>query len=134
MNRRTLYDLLATVSLAVAGVGAILAAAGAVLQQVISVAAATLCTLVFLVPGLYFLAYARRLKARDLALAHAAAYATARGTLDVEDLATELSVSGEVAVKILRTAIREGHLRGRFDERGRFVAENPGPEPGGGPP
>src|SRR5207249_9498441 len=79
VNRRTWYDLLATVSLALAGVGAILAAAGAVLQQVISVAAATLCTLVSLVPGLYFLAYARRLSARDLALAHAAAYATARG-------------------------------------------------------
>ena len=135
MNRRTWYDLLATVSLAVAGVGAIFAGAGAVLQQVISVAAATLCTLVFLVPGLYFLAYARRLNARDLALAHAAAYATARGTLDVNDLATELSVSGEVAAKILRTAVREGHLRGRFDERGRFVvAETPGPGLGGGPP
>ncbi len=134
MNRRTWYDLLATVSLAVAGVGAIFAAAGAVLQEGISVAAATLCTLAFLVPGLYFLAYARRLNARDLALAHAAAYATARGTLDVNDLATELSVSGEVAARILRTAVREGHLRGRFDERGRFVAETPGPGPGGGPP
>ncbi len=123
MNRRTFYDLLATTSLAMAGVGGILAALGAVLQQVISVAAATLCTLAFLVPGLYFLAYTRRLKARDLALAHAAAYATARGTLEVKDLAAELSVSGEVATKILRTAVREGHLRGRFDERGRFVAE-----------
>ena len=134
MNRRTWYDLLATASLALAGVGAILAAAGAVLQQVIGVAAATLCTFIFLVPGLYFLAYARRLKARDLALTHAAAYATARGTLDVNDLATELSVSSEAAMRILRTAVREGHLRGRFDERGRFVAETPGPEPGGGPP
>ena len=134
MNRRTLYELLATSSLAIAGVGGILAAAGAVLQQVISVAAATLCALVFVVPGLYFLAYARRLKARDLALAHAAAYATARGTLDVKDLAAELSVSGEVAAKILRTAVREGHLRGRFDERGRFVAETDGPGPGGRSP
>ena len=134
MNRRTWYELLATASLALAGVGAILAAAGAVLQQVISVAAATLCTLIFLVPGLYFLAYARRLKARDIALAHAAAYATARGTLDLNDLATELSVSGEVATRILRTAVREGHLRGRFDNRGRFVAETPGPKSGGDPP
>lgn len=131
MNRRTWYELLGTVSLALAGVGAVFAGAGAVLQQVISVAAAALCALVFLVPGLYFLAYARRLKARDLALVHAAAYATARGTLDVKDLATELSVSGEAATRILRTAVREGHLRGRFDERGRFVAETPGPEPGG---
>jgi len=134
VNRRTLYELLATSSLAIAGVGGILAAAGAVLQQVISVAAATLCALVFVVPGLYFLAYARRLKARDLALAHAAAYATARGTLDVKDLAAELSVSGEVAAKILRTAVREGHLRGRFDERGRFVTETNGPGPGGRTP
>jgi hypothetical protein len=134
VNRRTLYELLATTSLAIAGVGGILAAAGAVLQQVISVAAATLCTLVFLVPGLYFLEYAQRLKARDLALAHTAAYATARGTLDVKDLAAELSVSGEVATKILRTAVREGHLRGRFDERGRFVAETNGPGTGGRTP
>jgi len=118
-----LYDLLGTVSLALAGVGGILAATGAVLQQLISVAAATLCAFLFLIPGLYFLGYARRLKARDLALVHAAAYATARGTIDVQDLAEELSVSSQAATNILRTAVREGHLRGRFDERGRFVAE-----------
>ena len=104
---------------------------GAVLQQLISVAAATLCAFLFLIPGLYFLGYARRLKARNLALVHAAAYATARGTLDIQDLAAELSVSREVATTILRTAVREGHLRGRFDERGRFVAETNGPGPGG---
>jgi len=126
-----LYDLLGTVSLALAGVGGILAAAGAVLQQLIGVAAAMLCAFLFLIPGLYFLGYARRLKARDLALAHAAAYATARGTLDLQDLAAELSVSREVAMNILRTAVREGHLRGRFDERGRFVAETNGPRAGG---
>jgi len=126
-----LYDLLGTVSLALAGVGGILAAAGAVLQQLISVAAATLCAFLFLIPGLYFLGYARRLKARDLALAHAAAYAAARGTLDLQDLAAELSVTREVAMNILRTAVREGHLRGRFDERGRFVAETDGPRAGG---
>ncbi len=131
MSRRILYDLLGTVSLALAGVGGILAAAGAVLQQLIGVAAATLCAFLFLIPGLYFLGYARRLKARDLALAHAAAYATARGTLDLQDLAAELSVSREVAMNILRTAVREGHLRGRFDERGRFVAETNGPRAGG---
>jgi hypothetical protein len=117
-------------SLALAGVSGILAGAGAVLQQVISVAAATLCAFVFLVPGLYFLAYARRLGSRDLALAHAAAYAVTRGTLELSDLAAELSVSGEVAARILRTAVREGHLRGRFDERGRFVAEANGPAAG----
>src|SRR5207247_8817375 len=82
---------------ALAGGAGLRAAAGAVLQQLISVAAATLCAFLFLIPGLYFLGYARRLKARDLALVHAAAYATARGTIDVQDLATELSVSREVA-------------------------------------
>ena len=127
MNRRTLYEVLATISLAVAGVSGILAGAGAVLQQVISVAAATLCAVVFLVPGLYFLAFARRLGSRDLVLAHAAAYAVTRGTLEVSDLAAELSVSDAVAARILQTAVREGHLRGRFDERGRFVAEPNGP-------
>ena len=131
MNRRTLYEVLATTSLALAVVGGILAGAGAVLQQVISVAAATLCAIVFLVPGLYFLAYSRRLRSRDLALAHAAAYAVTRGTLEVTDLAAELSVSNEVAARILRTAVREGHLRGRFDDRGRFVAEPNGSAPGG---
>jgi hypothetical protein len=45
----------------------------------------------------------------------------------VSDLAAELSVSDEVAARILGTAVREGHLRGRFDERGRFVAEPNGP-------
>ena len=131
MNRRTLYEVLATTSLALAVVGGILAGAGAVLQQVISVAAATLCAIVFLVPGLYFLAYSRRLRSRDLALAHAAAYAVTRGTLEVTDLAAELSVSNEVAARILRTAVREGHLRGRFDDRGRFVTEPNGSAPGG---
>jgi hypothetical protein len=134
VNRRTLYEVLATTSLAVAGVSGILAGAGAVLQQIVSVAAATLCAFVFLVPGLYFLAYARRLGSRDLALAHAAAYAVTRGTLELSDLAAELSVSGDVAARILRTAVREGHLRGRFDERGRFVAEPNGPAPGGRTP
>lgn len=134
MNRRTLYEVLATVSLSVACVAGILAGAGAVLQQVITVAAATLCSFVFLVPGLYFLAYARRLRTRDLALAHAASFAATRGTLEVSDLATELSVSKEEAMKILRTAVREGHLRGRFDERGRFVVEPDEPATEGRPP
>src|SRR2546430_6065115 len=107
MNRRMWYDLLATVSLALAGVGAVLAAAGAVLQQVISVAAATLCTLIFLVPGLYFLAYARRPQARDLALPHAPRFAPARGSPDVQDLAPDRSAAAEVARRTLRTATPE---------------------------
>ena len=123
MKQRTWYDLLATASLATAGVAAILAVAGAALQHFLSVAAATLCAIVFFVPGAYCLAYARRLQARDLALAHAAAFAKARGTLDLTELATELAVSSSDAEKILLTAVTEGHLRGRFDGRGRFIAE-----------
>ena len=122
MKRQTGYELLAAVTLAIAGGLVVLAVAGAALQQTMSVAAASLCAFTFLVPGLCFLAYGRRLRARDIALVHAAAFATARGTLEVEDLASELRVSREDAEKILRTAVREGHLAGDFDERGRFVA------------
>lgn len=131
MKRRTWYDLLAAATLAMAGVAAVLAFAGAALQQALSVAAASLCAALFLVPGLYFLAYARHLRARDIALAHAAAFATARGTLEPKDLAAELRVPEADAGKILRTAVREGYLRGRFDERGRFVAASDGPGRGG---
>jgi hypothetical protein len=132
VKRRTWYDLLAATTLAVAGLAAILAIAGAAFQQALSVAAATLCAIVFLIPGLYFFTYAHRLRSRDLALVHTAAFANARGVLEVKELATELAVSPADAEKILRTAIREGHLRGRFDDRGRFVSDTPAREPGVG--
>lgn len=128
VKRRTWYDLLAAATLATAGGAAILAVAGAALRQSLSAAAAALCAFAFLVPGAYFLAYARRLRARDLALVHAAAFAKARGTLDVKDLASELAVSRHDAEKILRTAVREGHLHGRFDDRGQFIANSNTPE------
>jgi hypothetical protein len=117
------YDLVATIALAVGGVAGILAAVGAALNQPLSAAAAAVCAIVFLIPGLYVLGYARGLRARDVALAHTAAFAISRGAFDVQDLASDLSVSKDDAEKILQTAVREGHLRGRFDDRGRFVAE-----------
>jgi len=127
---RTWYQIVSASALAIAGGSAILAVAGAALQQTLSATAASLCAAVFLVPGLFFFAYQRRFRARDLALAHVAAIARARGTLGLDELAGELHVSREDAEKVLRTAVREGHLRGTFDERGRFVAATSGP---GGP-
>ncbi len=130
MKRQTWYDLVATIALAIAGAAGTLAAVGAALLRPLSAAAAALCAIVFLIPGLYILAYARRLRARDVALAHAAAFAASHGALDVMDLAAELSVSKDDAERILRTAVREGHLHGRFDDRGRFVAEANAAGPG----
>jgi len=125
---RTWYQIVSAATLAIAGGSAILAVAGAALQQTLSATAASLCAAVFLVPGLFFFAYQRRFRARDLALAHVAAIARARGTLDLGDLAGELQVSREDVEKVLRTAVREGLLQGTFDARGRFVAatSNPG--------
>jgi hypothetical protein len=135
VKRQTWYDLVATIALAVGGVAGFLAAVGAALIQPLSAAAAAVCAIAFLIPGLYILGYARGLRARDVALAHTAAFATSRGAFEVQDLASELSVSKDDAEKILQTAVREGHLRGHFDHRGRFVSEPnqaAGPE-GAGP-
>ena len=123
MKRQTWYDLVAAVALAVGSVAGILAAVGAALIQPLSTAAAALCAILFLIPGLYILGYARGLRARDVALAHTATFAISRGAFDLQDLASELSVSKDDAEKILQTAVREGHLRGRFDDRGRFITE-----------
>lgn len=135
MKRQTWYELIATVALSVAGVAGVLAAVGAALIQPLSAAAAALCAIVFLIPGLYILGYARGLRARDVALAHTAAFALSHGAFDLQDLASELSVSKDDAEKILQTAVREGHVRGRFDERGRFLTEAKAtPAPDGAPP
>jgi hypothetical protein len=130
VNRQTWYELVATAALAGAAVAAILAAIGALFFQPLSAGAAGLCAIVFFIPGLYLLAYVRRLRARDMALAHAAAFAASRGAFDPKELAAELAVSKDDAEMILRTALREGRLRGRFDERGRFIAEGNAAEPG----
>lgn len=123
MKRQAMYEVLGAATLAIAGAAALLAVAGAALQQLVSVAAASLCMVVFLVPGLYFVGYSRRLRSRDLALAHTAAFVRAREAVRIEDLAEELHVPREDAERILRTAVREGHLRGRFEAGDRFVAE-----------
>lgn len=123
MNRRMWYELVAAGVLAVSLVGAVLAAAGAALQQTLGVAASSLCSVAFLVPGLYFLAYSRRLRSRDLALAHAAAFVRTRNTIRVQDLADELKVPRGDAERILRIAVQEGYLDGTFESGDRFVSE-----------
>ncbi len=130
MKPRTWYQIVSAAALAIAGGSAILAVAGAALQQTLSATAASLCATVFLIPGLFFFAYQRRFRARDLALAHVAAIARARGTLELNALADELRISREDAEKVLRTAVNEGHLRGTFDARGRFIVA---PSDPGGP-
>lgn len=134
MRRRALYEMLAAGALGVAAVAAVLAAAGAALQSALSAGAAGLCAAVLGVPGFYFLAYSRRLRSRDLALVHAAAFARSRGTVRIEELAEELRVSREDARKVLRIAIEEGHVEGRFDGRDRFVVDPIVGAEAGGPP
>jgi hypothetical protein len=124
---QALYEALGAATLAIATAAGVLAATGVALQQFVSVAAATLCAVVFLVPGLYFLGYSRRLRSRELALAHTAAFVRSREVVPIEDLAEELHVSREVADRILRTALREGHVRGRFETPTRFVGERADP-------
>jgi hypothetical protein len=124
VNRRTWYERLAAGVLAVSFVGAVLAAAGAALQQTLGVAASSLCAVAFLVPGLYFLGYSRRLRARDLALAHTAAFVRSHEAIRVQDLADELKVPRADAERILRIAVQEGYLDGTFESGDRFVSEH----------
>lgn len=132
MQRRAAYEVLAAGTLGVAAVAGVLAAAGAALQSALGAGAAGLCAALFAVPGIYFLVYSRRLRSRDAALAHAAAFARSRGTLGIGELADELRVSPHDAEKILRKAVEEGHLFGRFEGRNGFVADpGLGPEPEG---
>ena len=125
MDRTRMYELLAVGTLAMSGVAVGLAIVGAVLQQALGVVASSVCAILFLIPGLGFLGYARHLRTRDAALAHVAAFAGGRASIRIQDLAQELRVPPADAVRILRTAVREGHLRGRFEGSDRFV-----PEPG----
>ncbi len=121
MDRRTWYELLATGVLALSLTSAILAAAGAALQQTLGVAASSLCAAAFLVPGLYFLGYSRRLRSRDLALTHTAAFVRSRDAIRIKDLADDLQVPREDALRILRIAVEEGYLEGTFESEDRFV-------------
>ena len=124
-----MVELLAAGSLALSGVAIALAIAGTALQQALGVVASSLCAILFLVPGLYFLGYARHLRTRDLALAHVAGFAAGRASIQIQDLAQELQVPPADAERILRTAVREGRLRGRFEGSDRFVPEPEGPAP-----
>src|SRR5439155_8367923 len=123
LNRRMLYELLAAGTLGLSGVGVVLAVAGAAFQQVLGVAAASLCAVLLLVPGLFFLAFSRRLASRDLALAHAASFAKGRDSIGIQDLADELQVPRAAALRVLQVAIQEGYLRGTFRGSDTFVAE-----------
>jgi len=123
LNRRVVYELLAAGTLGLSGVGVVLAVAGAAFQQVLGVAAAALCAVLLLVPGLFFLAFSRRLASRDLALAHAASFAKGREAIRIQDLADELRVPREAAMRVLQVAIQEGYLRGTFRGSETFVAE-----------
>jgi len=125
VNRRTWYELLAAGVLALSLASAILAAAGAALQQTLGVAASSLCAVAFLVPGLYLLGYSRRLRSRDLVLAHAAAFVRSRDAIRIPELADELQVPPDDANRILRLAVEEGYLEGTFESEDRFVPGRP---------
>src|SRR5438552_15329111 len=118
-----LYELLAAGTLGLSGVGVVLAVAGAAFQQVLGVAAASLCSVLLLVAGLFFLAFSRRLASRDLALAHAAPSAKGREAIRIHDLADELRVPREAAMRVLQVAIHEGYLRGTFRGSTTFLPE-----------
>jgi len=80
------------------------------------------CAAAFAVPGFLFLRYWRQLYVRDVALAHAAKLADEAGITDGKKLGDALNVPEEDATKILATALREGHLLGAMDSKGRFVS------------
>lgn len=122
MPARTFYIVLGAFALVIASGAAGLAVFGAAVAQPLSSGATALCAAIFVVPGLVFLAYARKLTLREVALKHVAAIIESRGVLEMDALAEELSISREDAERILRTAIHEGHVRGTPDDRGRFVA------------
>lgn len=135
MNRHRLYEIFGWTTLGVSGMAGGLAVVAAVMQQGLGAAAAALCAFLFLAPGVVVLGFSRRLRARDVALAHTAAFVAARESVRIQDLADELRVPAADAERILQTAIREGHVRGRFEDPDRFVGDRPAspPSEGGGP-
>lgn len=116
------FRSLSILALGVAAVMLLFAGVALGLSEPFAASAAVLCALVFFVPGLFFLNEARRLRLREVALAHAAAFAKGRGIVDATTLGKELRVPAAVAEKILQKAIREGHIRGAVDARGVFIA------------
>lgn len=122
MRRVRLYRILMLFCLWAAGAAAVLVAVALVLDHLAEGAAAALCAAAFFVPGVLFLRYWRQLAARDLALAHAAKLADEAGVTDGSKLGEQLQVPEADAKKILTIAIREGHLRGEIDAKGRFIS------------
>lgn len=123
MRPKTMYADLAAGAIAVAAGAAALAIVGALAGQPTGAGAAALCAAAFLVPGLAFFNYSRRLRMRDAALDHVAVLAKEARVLDMDRLASHLGVSRADAEKILRRAVAEGHLLGRFDREDRFVPD-----------
>ena len=122
MRRVSLYRWLTFLCLVLtAGAGG-LAAVALGFAHGFEAAAAALCAAVFLVPGLLFLRYWQRLESRALALVHVAEVAETEGVADARSLAEKLGIPEADVPKIVRTAIREGRLRGEVDPNGRFVA------------
>lgn len=122
MRGRPYYRILAILCLSIAAGMTALALLAGLLGQVLSAAAAGLCAVVFVVPGILFLNQAYRLFLRQTALRHVGGVAEGRGVVDMETLGRDLKVSGEEADRMLRKALREGHAQGEFDSDGRFIA------------
>lgn len=123
MRPRLLYTYLGVGALAVATGAGLLAGIGIATAQGAAAGAAALCAAAFFVPGLAFANYARTLRLRDEALEHVASLARDAGTIDIERLADELQVPKADAERILRKAVAEGRLGGRFHGDGRFVVD-----------
>src|SRR5438445_13874694 len=92
VNRRIWYELLAAGVLALSLASAILAAAGAALQQTLGGGASSLCAVAFLMPGLHFLVYSRCLMCRDPGIAPTAAFVPRREALRSQGLPDQLLV------------------------------------------
>lgn len=122
MRRVRFYGWLTLFCLGTACTAAALMLFGFGLGHAFEGAAAGVCAAAFMVPGLLFLNYWRRLSNRDLALAHAAKLADEAGVTDGKALARQLDVPEPDATKILQTAMREGILQGEIDGAGRFVS------------
>lgn len=122
MRRVRVYHILTLFCLWATGAAAVLMAVALALSHAFEAGAAALCAGAFFVPGLLFLRHWRRLYVRDLALIRVAKVADEVGVADGKALAKELDVPEADVTKILQTAIREGHLQGQVDEKGRFVS------------
>ena len=122
MRPRSLYETLGKFALGVGMGASVLAVVALAIGGGTPALASGACAVAFALPGLIFLQEARRLAARQAALAHVATLAEERGILGPDDLAQALRTRTEDADRILKKAFAEGVLAGAFDARGRFVA------------